>query len=161
MLRSLSQGQPLPHGKRIFHDCSFSLVICIRDEVFYSGILTNGFEVKVKNERFTVILFSFYFTIITRWLRTAKRANSRCLYSTYICFSPILLFVCMLILQTLLCRLPFVKSVLVGGFAMDHKLGAKCDSMPSVISAIRCRILTFSSFRWAILFSSVDVCFRV
>ena len=44
---------------------------------------------------------------------------------------------------------------------MDHKLEAKFDSMPSVISAIRCRILTFSSFRSAILFSSVDVCFGV
>ena len=160
MLRGLSQGQPLPHGKLIFHDYSFSLVICIRDDVFYSGIPTNGFEVKVKNERFNVVLFTFYFTIITRWLCTAKRANSRCLYSTYICFSPILQFVWMLILQTLHRRLPFVKSVLVGGCAMDHKLGAKFDSMLSVISAIRCRILTFSSFRSATLFSSTDVCLQ-
>ena len=51
-----------------------------------------------------------------------------------------------------------MKSVLVGGCAMDRKLGAKFDSMLSVISAIRCRILTFSSFRSAILFSCVDVC---
>ena len=63
----------------------------------------------------------------------------------------------MLILQTLHRRLPFVKSVLVGGCAMDRKLGAKFDFMPSVISAIHCRILTFSFFRSAILFSPVDV----
>lgn len=54
-----------------------------------------------------------------------------------------------------------MKSVLVGGCAMDRKLGAKFDSMLSVISAIRCRILTFSSFRSAILFSCVDVCLNL